>query len=160
MSTILEALKKSEQERKQNHVPTLADKPPPPERSRWPWIVVSIALVCMAGALVYLFVRLPGAAPTSATSATTGAQTSTSLTTASGQANAGGSGSAQAPVSDWRDAKLEVISWSPEVEKRFAMINGKLFRVGDYLQAGVLIEEIKQDSVTVNHRGKLTELKP
>ena len=59
MSTILEALKKSEQERKQKSVPTLTDKVPPQESSRWPWVVISLVLICLSIALLYLFTRLP-----------------------------------------------------------------------------------------------------
>jgi len=40
------------------------------------------------------------------------------------------------------------------------MINGKLYRVGDYLRAGVVVEDINNDSVVINQRGELSELKP
>ena len=145
MSTILEALKKSEQERKQKSVPTLTDKPPPRESSRWPWLLISLILLCLIIALVYLFIQLPGSQGT-ATSGSNGSSASRSLSESQPTANI--------------DAKVEVVSWSPELERRFAMIDGKLMRVGDYLEAGVKIEEITEESVILNHRGERKELKP
>ncbi len=141
MSTILEALKKSEQERKENKVPTLADKPPPPERSRWPWLLVSLALIGIIAAVIYLFTLLPDS------------DSANSQQSESSQERAA-TDTAPAAV------KVEVISWSPEVEQRFTMINGKLYRVGDYLRAGVVVEDINNDSVVINQRGELSELKP
>ena len=55
MSTILDALKKSEQERRSNHVPTLSDMPVPQERSRMPVYLVlglSLLLAVAIGALL------------------------------------------------------------------------------------------------------------
>ncbi|NNC98594.1 MAG: hypothetical protein HKN85_00270, partial [Gammaproteobacteria bacterium] len=46
MSTILDALRKSEQERKLNKLPTLSDLPTPQEQSRWPQILI-IALLML-----------------------------------------------------------------------------------------------------------------
>jgi len=57
MSTILDALKKSEQERKLNKLPTLTDMAAPQEPSRWPLYIgsglalLSIALVVLAYAI-------------------------------------------------------------------------------------------------------------
>lgn len=147
MSTILEALKKSEQERKQKSVPTLTDKAPPQESSRWPWVVISLVLICLSVALLYLFTRLPESGVTAKLDSTTSV--------------AAGQGAAIASASTEKlDAKVEVITWSPELERRFAMIDGKMMRIGDYLSAGVKIEDITEDSVVFNHRGTRKELKP
>ena len=147
MSTILEALKKSEQERKQKSVPTLTDKAPPQESSRWPWVVISLVLICLSIALLYLFTRLPDSGVT--------ANLDSATSVAAGQSAAAASASTEE-----LDAKVEVITWSPELERRFAMIDGKMMRVGDYLSAGVKIEDITEDSVVFNHRGVRKELKP
>ena len=48
MSTILDALKKSEQERKLNKLPTLSDMPTPQEKKSWPRIVLLVLILVLA----------------------------------------------------------------------------------------------------------------
>ena len=145
MSTILEALKKSEQERKQKSVPMLTDKAPPKESSRWPWVVISIVLLFLTASLVYLFLQLPNS--DSNASSTSSADSQVRVVDADSRA-------ADIPFT------VEVISWSPDLAKRFAVINGKMTRVGDYLSPGIKVEGITESSVVFNHRGIRKELKP
>ena len=148
MSTILEALKKSEQERKQKSVPKLTDRAPPQESSSWPWILIPVVLVCISIALFYVFTQLP-------TSDNNEVKTNSQSSAANNDAV-----SSDADTTEKIDATVEVITWSAEVDKRFTIIDGKMMRVGDYLSAGIIIEEINEDSVVFNHRGVRKELKP
>ena len=54
MSTILDALKKSEQERKLNKLPTLSDMPAPEEPRRWPQLVIIGLLLLVVALLAWL----------------------------------------------------------------------------------------------------------
>ncbi|MFT5609178.1 MAG: hypothetical protein ACI9PZ_002997, partial [Parvicella sp.] len=55
MSTILDALRKSEQERKLTKLPTLSDMPAPQEQARWPhWLILGL-IVLSVGLLVLVF---------------------------------------------------------------------------------------------------------
>lgn len=147
MSTILEALKKSEQERKQKNVPTLNDKTAPQERSPWPWVIISIVLICLSVALLYLFTQLPSS--------------DNDVNSSSPNSTINDSDAARIlDAGSEIDANIEVITWSVEVEKRFAIIDGKMMRVGDYLSAGTKIQEINAESVVFDHRGVRKELKP
>jgi len=152
MSTILDALKKSEQERKRNNVPTLSDMPAPQENSRWPFVVLFITgllLITLLGlAINYLWF--------SETARSTDRETKLVLS----NETLGGEETQQAGVQSDEEVVVNVVSYSDDPLQRFAMINGKLFRENEFVRAGLKVEEIKRDSVVLNQRGRRVERQP
>lgn len=66
-------------------------------------------------------------------------------------------------IEDPADAKqlvVNVISYSEDEGQRFVMINGKLFRQGEFINAGLKVDSIKKDSVILNQRGRRLERRP
>ena len=51
-------------------------------------------------------------------------------------------------------------SYSVSPEKRFIMIGSKLIREGEFVRAGLKVEEIRQDEVVLNLRGKQITRRP
>jgi len=148
MSTILEALKKSEQERKLSKIPTLSSMSAPQEASRWPmigFIVLAIVVLIVLGFMgVNWFTKgsLLGqgslskdrsSAPIAVTNDTVGT-------------------TKPAPGSD--EIVVNVVSYSEQAEQRFAMINGKLFREGEFVRGGLKVEKIRSNEVVLNLRGR------
>ena len=55
---------------------------------------------------------------------------------------------------------VNVVSFSEKPEQRFAMINGKMVREGEFVEAGLLVEKIERESVVFNLRGKQFSRRP
>jgi len=153
MSTILDALRKSEQERKLNKLPTLTDMAAPQEPSRWP-LYIGLALVLLAIALVVLAYVIWSAKPGVAVEQTGLQANAVQLTGEDAQ-------TAQAPltnvgeVAPLKDPMLvNVVSYSQDPAYSFAMVNGKMVREGDFIEPGLKLEEILPDAVVFNSRGK------
>jgi len=160
MSTILEALKKSEEERKVTKVPTLADMPAPHEPQRWPnallFIILCLLLVLVGFAVK--FVLFPSAnqpivksvaVPENVAAPVGVDRPSGSKATAEVNVEA-------EPVAVVNSDVIEVnvVSYSDQPEKRFVMIGGKLFRENEFVRAGLKVEEIRRDEVVLNQRGE------
>ena len=144
MSTILDALRKSEQERKLNNLPTLSDMPAPVEHRRMPPALVSILVVLLLliiGVLLYWLVY-NGAAQQPATSANSIVLSNDTLQAKTAAPN------------EEQQIVVNVVSWSQQAEQRFAMINGKLYRENEFIRAGLKVESIQADSVVLNLRGQ------
>jgi len=140
MSTILDALKKSEQERKLNEIPTLQDMPAPQEQSRWPLTLAIVLAFLLLALLIWVIVGIKS-----------------QVTEVSGAVNNNEAiiDTATVIASTKSDnINVNVISFAEEVSARFAIINGKLFREGEFVMAGVKVETIEQDAVVLNERGK------
>ncbi|MFT6407790.1 MAG: hypothetical protein ACJAQ6_001204 [Arenicella sp.] len=152
MSTILDALRKSEQERKLNKLPTLTDMVAPQEASGWP-LYVGFALVLLATALVILAYVIWSAKPevidvqssnrkppvAQAVDALDSIQATLAASSAAGQVE---------------DVMLvNVVSYSADPALRFAMVNGKMIREGEFVEPGLKVEEILSDAVVFNLRG-------
>jgi len=149
MSTILDALKKSEQERKLNKVPTLTDAPTPQELSRWPQMAIIALLVILLLAVVWF------AKYWFSSESNNSARDSQALVISNDTvANAGDESSANSEI------VVNVISFSPTPSKSFAMINGKLYRENEFVRAGLKVEKIKSNSVVLNQRGRRIEKSP
>lgn len=149
MSTILDALKKSEQERKLSDIPTLSEMPAPYEPSRWPLIVGTLVTLLFLVVLSFFLYRWMIATP---------AHDKTKVSEAIPVTN---ESIAEAKVNNVdNDIVVNVVSFSAEVDQRFAMINGKLYREGDFVEAGLRVEEILEDSVVLNRRGRRITRKP
>ena len=151
MSTILDALKKSEQERKLTSLPTLNDMPTPVEQSPWPLRIVIALLLAVLLLLLWFGVRW-NLEPN---------------TTISGQAKNivlnNETVAAQTIIGSDQDATtivVNVVSYADQPEQRFVMINGKMFREGEFIEPGLKVDKIKENSVVLNQRGQRIERKP
>ena len=138
MSTILEALKKSERERKLSDIPTLSDMPAIEEPSPLKWIGLTIAglLVVSLLAAFIVMTMMPADSPAVAGADVVSAEESVA------------------------QASLSVLSYSENPEQRFAIINDKLVREGDFLTTGIKIEQILADRVILIVKGDRMSLKP
>ena len=148
MSTILDALKKSEQERKKNHVPTLSDMPVPEESARWPLYVIaalSLTLACLVGVLIANWYGPNRSVPQ--------ADEAKPLIK-SDAANQ------QIVEADLADVVVNVVSYSLESSQRFVMLDGKIYRENDFVRAGLRVDEIKPNAVVLNFRGELLTRTP
>ena len=144
MSTILDALRKSEQERKLNKLPTLVDMTAPHEPSRWP-VYIGAALVVLASALVLLAYIIWSAEPEAVKIPNNVKDVSVS----EGR-------QLRADVS----LRVNVVSYSDDAKLRFAMVNGKLMREGEFVAPGLKVESIQLKSVVFNSRGQKITLSP
>ncbi len=154
MSSILDALKKSEQERKLNNVPTLSDMPVPQEASRWPLYVIgvlSLVLAVAIGVLVspwFSAQNKPEPAPQLVVSQD---RQNDAVSETLQRANSGG------PADD---IVINVVSYSDQPQQSFVMLDGKMYRENDYVQAGLKVSEIKPNAVVLNLRGELITRSP
>ncbi len=143
MSTILDALKKSEQERKLNNVPTLSDMPTPQETKSWPTVLLFVVIFLLVMLILVLIFKGDSGDRSLAQTGLTELQ--------SVQANK--------PASD-SDIVVNVVSYSEQADQSFVMIDGKLFRQGEFVRAGLKVEKIKFDEVVLNLRGRKITRKP
>lgn len=154
MSTILEALRKSEQERKLNKIPTLSDMPAPEERSSLPraWLValLVVVLVLLIMIIIWLGNRWLGGTDLAPDSAV-GVYSAPSESVTPGNPQT---------VQNGNEIVISVVSWSESAEQRFAIVNGKLVREGEFVRPGLKVEKIKSDSVLLNQRGLRIERRP
>lgn len=150
MSTILDALKRSEQERKLNEVPTLSDMPAPQERSRWPLITVVLLVICLIAVLAWLLLGVNKSDAVSQSAELS----SGAVNTDSNPVFDASIGVTSEPI------KLSVITYAQDPSARFAIINGKKFREGEFVRAGSMIESIQRDSVVLVERGKSITIFP
>lgn len=153
MSTILEALQKSEQERKLNRLPTLSDMPAPQEPSKWPLILG--VLLCIVALIVLFFAVFwlgKGSVQPSVAISTDAPITVSEARQAAPQA------ATTEPIND--NVIVNVISFSEDSYQRFAMVDGKMVREGEFVRAGLQVEKIHADSVVLNLRGKQIIRKP
>lgn len=160
MSTILDALKKSEQERKRSNVPTLSDMPVPQESSRWPLYIIailSLVLALVVGVLLSQWLSASNGAnenthndrtPTYAQAAPKAPNNSVISTPAT----------TGKPLID--DVIVNVVSYSDVPAQRFVMLNGKMYRENDFVRAGLKVQEIKPSAVVLNLRGELLSRTP
>ena len=141
MSTILEALKKSEQERKLNRLPTLSDMPPPQEKSNLPMallVVICLLLLIILGFLGLQWWRTDkkGALPAAYT-----AEKNVALS------------SVPASPQD-SEILVNVVSYAEDPLQRFAIIDGKMVRENEFVRPGLRVEKIEADAVYLILRGE------
>jgi hypothetical protein len=151
MSTILEALKKSEQERKLKKVPTLSTMQAPVEQSVWPFRLLVILLVT-------LFVLISWVGFSWFVIQNNDEQSASKKIVLNNDTVA-----AQTRLGDGTESQpvvVNVVSYAGEIAQRFVMINGKMFRQGDFVEPGLKVDEIRPDSVILNRRGQRIERKP
>jgi len=164
MSTILEALRKSEEERKVTKVPTLADMPAPHEPQRWPHVLlfVILGLLLILIGLAVKLVLFPSdgqsvvksvATPESVEAPVDAGQQG-NVDSPEGVAESGGEIEPTAEAAGSAAIEVNVVSYSDQAEKRFVMIDGKLFRENEFVRAGLKVEEIRPNEVVLNQRGE------
>lgn len=139
MSTILEALKKSERERKLSDLPTLSDMPAIEEPRPFKWVgltLLGLAFVSVLAAIIVITFMPSGTPPP------------------------GASSELLSPADSVAQTTLSVLSYSESANQRFAIINEKLVREGDFLSTGIKVEEIRFDRVILNVRGERISLQP
>lgn len=157
MSTILEALKKSEQERKLNKVPTLSNMATPQETSRWPLVGAIVAVILLLALIAFLVVNWFSGKGVPLQGSENG-ETQTAPLAVTNDSVGASDATAAANQSD--EVVVNVVSYSEQAEQRFVMINGKLFREGEFVRGGLKVEAIKQDEVVLNSRGRRIVRKP
>ena len=153
MSTILDALKKSEQERKKNNVPTLSDMPVPEESARWPLYVIAGLSFLLAVLLGVIIANWLGSNTPEETQSVQEPSPST-------QPRFTGARNDDAPQFAFEDVVVNVVSYSSVPSQRFVMLNGKMYRENDFVRAGLKVEEIKPNAVVLNLRGDLLTRTP
>jgi hypothetical protein len=161
VSTILDALKKSEQERKQSAVPVLASAQAPEEKKPvWFWLLLFIILVAVVGGLLWLTTANIGNrnSVSPVTAAATQTQSSVNLPkpvelSQAPERLAVDANSGQVP-------SVDVISYSDDPARRFVIIQGKTLREGDFIGAGVKVEKIMNNVVVLNIRGDSMIVRP
>ncbi|MFT4629316.1 MAG: hypothetical protein ACI9WC_000652 [Arenicella sp.] len=158
MSTILDALRKSEQERKLTKLPTLSDMPAPQEQTRWPhWVILGL-IVLSVGLLVVVFGLWQGSDMLVGTQNPQSQGSLSQSNTIVVDNESIGEGATAVLADD--DIIVNVVSFSEQADQRFVMINGKMFRENDFIRTGLKVVAIKPDSVIVNQRGRRMELEP
>ncbi|GHA12201.1 hypothetical protein GCM10008090_22600 [Arenicella chitinivorans] len=150
MSTILDALKKSERERKLNNLPTLSDMPPPQEGTRLPVALLILISSLLALLLIVVLVMWWQSASLS----------DAGRSVANPNASTVASSSDDIAPSSVQDLSVNVISFSNDPGQRFAMIDGQVVREQEFAKPGVLVQEIQRDAIIVNIRGKTVTLTP
>jgi len=55
---------------------------------------------------------------------------------------------------------VNVLSWSADAQRRFVMIDLKVYHEGDVLKAGPKVEQITEDTVVVSFRNYRFILRP
>jgi hypothetical protein len=162
MSTILDALKKSERERKLKNVPHLSSMRPPEERADLQWLKSGSLVVCsalLAGLVVMWFQTEEQIESTALPPREDTEQTRTQLAEANNFDSEEEYAEADAQRAIPRVA-VGVISFAGDSERSFAILDGEMVRAGELLDNGLLIEEIKADMVVATFDGKTVELKP
>lgn len=144
MSTILEALKKSEEERNRSNTPTLSDRPAPREKSRRLLVVLLVLVMLLVFAVGLLLSRWWADSDSEVYEAPL--VISKDATTDLPDVD---------PASvESEEVVINVLSYSEAPAQRFVMINGKMYRENEFVRAGLKVEEIKPSSVILNLRGK------
>lgn len=158
MSTILEALRKSEKERKLSDLPTLSDMPAPQEQARWShWLILGL-IVLSVGLLVLVFSLWQGSAIRGGTQSALSQGSLSQRDAIVVDNDSVGEGFTEVLAND--DIIVNVVSFSEQADQRFVMINGKMFRENDFIRSGLKVVAIQSDSVILNQRGRRMELEP
>ena len=63
-----------------------------------------------------------------------------------------------APPADWPALELQMLFYSSESGRSFAQINGESYRVGDRLEEGPQVQEIRGEGVILTHAGQRVRL--
>lgn len=156
MSTILDALKKSEQERKLNNIPTLSDLPTPDEGTRFSrgWILALLVLLLLTILLALMWLGNPWLSRGEPNLLNNGRSSSNNIVLDNQSLQ-------PESLSQEQDGiVVNVVSYSTQADQRFVIVNGQLAREGEFVGPGLKVLEIKSESVILNHRGQRIERRP
>ena len=166
MSYILEALRKSERERSLGKVPTLQATTQSAARRTPVWWLLPLVLLAAAAAWWFWQDRMAASDDRAAIHRILPSESSSQHRQTEGvveaapreQANvSGGSSATNQPLPK---ITLNVISWSEDPARRFAMINQKIVREGEALSDSINIRLIRPDQVIVLANGRELILNP
>lgn len=149
MSSILNALEKSERERNQGSVPQYQDMSPPEEsRSHWKWLLF-VFIVCVLLAFAAVKWILP----------TLNWQSSAAVINEK-TANEKNEILDYLRLTDLEksgipEQRINVVSVSADRERSFVMLGEKMYREGDGITDTVSLEAIKKDHIVFNKQGVL-----
>ena len=173
MSTILDALKKSEQERKLANLPELSSMPLPEEEhdaSRLWWGMAILALLVIA-IIAYLILNSPEKNAQLSPSSTS----QQSYQTAQSVSNVERSYVVDSKIYSYSELsgkirevadklKVNVVSYTEDEAKRFIMIDSNLYRMGNVVSlpngAKVEIRDIESNSVVLRYKDTQFRLSP
>ena len=188
MSFILDALRKSESERRREAAPSLAHVPPAARRHPappWVWIVMGALALGMLGLAALWWQSIDTASRADLEAAR--AAPDSALPLASEAAPAASPAPNVAPptrpveppaefradpaslpsVAEARasglalpELKLQLISYSEDATQRFVFINGFRYRQGERVQNGPLVVSIARDAVVLQQQGRDFRLTP
>lgn len=159
MSAILDALRKSEQERNQNKVPTLNDMPAPSEPRKW-LLLLSVAVLLLAVALAALAYVIWSSGDSAEETVSQLAFTNVAAPASESDQSSDIQGKDIASAEVKQLTAVNIVSYSENPELRFAMINGKMVREGEFIRPGLKVDKIRADSVVFNLRGEKLERSP
>ena len=148
MSSILDALEKSERERSQGSVPQYQDMQPPEEHSfRWKWFWILLAII-LCVSLVFAAMRwMPSI------NWQNNIQQSSEEVVADEKNNVLDYVQlSELEKSGIPEARINVLSLSAERERSFVMLGEKMYREGDPVSEDVTLESIKKDHIIFNKK--------
>ena len=177
MSYILDALRRSEQERQKGKTPSLHSihsgsqfATPRSAPSRWPWLVAG-ALLGLMGLAAYVWLPRPAAVPAPAARADAALATPPATAAAVPSASLPAASQVQAPAPSGSDSVMEkwqlppavqqslpvmkfsLHAWSSQPAKRSVVINERLMREGMEVSPGLRLREITPDGVILDTGG-------
>lgn len=172
MSIILDALRKSERERRLGQIPTLDSAAAPPAAPRRVatavFVVTMVAL--LAGGTYWWTQHRPMTAIATAPTAPGISRESPVPTpeTPAGigapERGAAGPLAVGEPPAAQRAARppltLNALSWAENGTRRFAMINQTIVREGQSLPGGIVLREVTREAAILEHQGQRFELRP
>lgn len=178
MSYILDALNKSDQERKNRHTPSLDSihtTPAKNPQSRHFWLLLFAMLVTINGSFVYWFISKPAENGTLTTIGDEGRELQVGQRTALADvvenpaplyvASNMPVSIAELPVGIQRqipDIRFSSHIYANDPTLRMVNINGRIFREGDAVADGISLVEISEDGVVLSylhHRIKMSVLR-
>lgn len=182
MSFILDALRKSESERRREATPGLAHIPPAAPRSHappWVWVVMGVLALGVLGVTVAWWQSTrtaPGADLKAAPAVAAESHPAASLGTTGSESRAPVATSAPTSASEpsrstdttslpsaaearasglaLPELNLQLISYSEDENERFVFINGFRYAQGQRVQNGPLVVSISPDSVVLRQQGQ------
>ena len=186
MSYILDALRKSEKERALANIPTLKSVGQNEEKGiPLSWFLLAAAMTVFVAALSGLWFGMKSPQPITAVQEELGetpvdiAKEETKLVAETQDRNESVSQTERTvdlvdatrdpiPLSELDSSirsrlpglVINALSYSPNHTKRFAMINQNIFKEGEALGSGIVVEEIKKSSVVLSFEGHQFILQP
>ncbi|MGH1542704.1 MAG: general secretion pathway protein GspB [Arenicella sp.] len=148
MSSILDALEKSERERNQNQVPSYSTMQPPEERAGHKKVLALVGIVLLLVLLAFIAFRyVPQFPEVNLTQKTESVDTKDSniieFTALSLQEQA-----------ELPNLRISVTSVSPKAGRSFVMLGDTLYREGDQLAAELSLKQIAKDYVVLEYKGR------